>query len=211
MAPTSTQAEIKRAYYLLARQLHPDKNPDDPLAKAKFQAIGEAYQVLSSDDLRARYDASGKEGLGETEFADTSAFFAALFGSDKFEPLVGRLDLATMAMAGVELSKVERRELQERREGRIAINLADMLAPFINDDAATFDRACAATAEDLAKASFGSTMLHSIGFMLVNAAEQWMGDLVNVGTGGSAGDKFMHAMDGVGAKVRHSNPIKSPA
>jgi len=104
VAPSATQAEIKRAYYFLARQLHPDKNPDDPHAKAKFQAIGEAYQVLSSDELRARYDASGKDGLGETEFADTSAFFAALFGSDKFEPLVGRLDLATMAMAGARLA-----------------------------------------------------------------------------------------------------------
>ena len=181
---------------------HPDKNPDDPTAKAKFQAIGEAYQVLSSDELRARYDASGKDGLGETEFADTSAFFAALFGSDKFEPLVGRLDLATMAMAGVELSKSERLALQARREGRIAINLAEMLAPFVLDDVAAFDKAATALADDLAKASFGSTMLHSIGFMLLNAAEQWLGDLVNVGTSGSAGEQFTNALEGVGAKFR---------
>lgn len=38
VAPTATAGDIKRAYYLLARQLHPDKNPGDPDAKAKFQA-----------------------------------------------------------------------------------------------------------------------------------------------------------------------------
>jgi len=202
VAPSASQAEIKRAYYLLARQLHPDKNPDDPQAKAKFQAIGEAYQVLSNDELRAKYDAGGKDGLGEQDFVDTSAFFAALFGSDKFEPLVGRLGLATMAMAGVELSKADAQLLQERREGRIAIHLAELLSPFVQGDLAAFDAAATALALDLSKASFGSTMLHSIGFMYTNAAEQWLGDLMNVGAGGSTAEKFSNAFEGVGAKFR---------
>jgi hypothetical protein len=181
---------------------HPDKNPDDPQAKAKFQAIGEAYQVLSNEELRTRYDAAGKEGLGEQEFVDTSAFFAALFGSDKFEPLVGRLGLATMAMAGVDLSKSDAAALQARREGRIAVRLAEMLAPFVAGDLDGFDKATKLLAADLSKASFGSTMLHSIGFMYINAAEQWLGDIVNVGGGGGPGDVFTNALEGVGAKFR---------
>jgi len=55
----ATEDEIKRAYRQLARKYHPDVNPDDKAAEAKFKEANEAYQVLSDATKRARYDQLG--------------------------------------------------------------------------------------------------------------------------------------------------------
>lgn len=56
---TASQADIKRAYRRLARKYHPDLHPDDPAAKAKFQQLNEANEVLSDPEKRRRYDDYG--------------------------------------------------------------------------------------------------------------------------------------------------------
>ena len=53
--------EIKKAYRKLARKHHPDVNPDDKTAEEKFKDINEAYEVLSDEDKRAKYDRFGAE------------------------------------------------------------------------------------------------------------------------------------------------------
>ena len=55
--------EIKRAYRRLAMKYHPDRNPGDPEAEAKFKEAAEAYEVLSDPARRQRYDQFGHEGL----------------------------------------------------------------------------------------------------------------------------------------------------
>jgi molecular chaperone DnaJ len=56
--------EIKQAYRRLARQLHPDANPGDPAAEARFKEVALAYETLSDPARRQRYDQFGEAGVG---------------------------------------------------------------------------------------------------------------------------------------------------
>src|SRR6478735_880175 len=56
--------EIKKAYRKIAIKFHPDKNPDDHTAEDKFKEAAEAYEILSNQEKRARYDRFGHQGMG---------------------------------------------------------------------------------------------------------------------------------------------------
>lgn len=60
---TASPDEIKKAYRKVALKYHPDRNPDNPEAEAKFKEAAEAYNVLRDPDKRARYDQFGAEGI----------------------------------------------------------------------------------------------------------------------------------------------------
>jgi len=92
--PTASELEIKKAYRKLAITTHPDKNPGDESAHARFQAIGEAYQVLSNDALRKQYDKFGKDqAMPGGGFEDPAEFFTMIFGGDAFMDLIGEISL----------------------------------------------------------------------------------------------------------------------
>lgn len=90
--------QIRLAYKKLARQLHPDHNPDDPLASQRFSKLTEAYRVLSDPQKRRAYDLYRKDETSAKGVADSgasmSAFFKKLFGADGPQPEDGR-DLKT--------------------------------------------------------------------------------------------------------------------
>jgi molecular chaperone DnaJ len=63
VSKSATAKELKSAYRKLAIKYHPDKNPDNPEAEAKFKEAAEAYEVLSDADKKARYDRFGHQGM----------------------------------------------------------------------------------------------------------------------------------------------------
>jgi molecular chaperone DnaJ len=86
----ASASDLKKAYYRLAKQYHPDHNPDDKDAEDKFKECSNAYQVLSDDDQRARYDRFGFDGIrgvnggagggGFSNVDDIFSAFGDLFG-----------------------------------------------------------------------------------------------------------------------------------
>ena len=64
ISKNASKEDIKKAYRKQALKFHPDKNPGDDSAEEKFKEAAEAYEVLSNDDKRARYDRFGHAGLG---------------------------------------------------------------------------------------------------------------------------------------------------
>lgn len=68
------EKDIKKAYRKLARQYHPDVNPDDKAAEEKFKQINEAYEVLSDADKRAKYDQFGSEWARYQQAGNTGGF-----------------------------------------------------------------------------------------------------------------------------------------
>lgn len=64
LSKTASADEIKKAYRKLVRTSHPDLNPDDANADARFKAISAAYELLKDPETRARYDAGEIDGLG---------------------------------------------------------------------------------------------------------------------------------------------------
>lgn len=76
----ATPAEIKKSYRRLTLQYHPDKNPGDEEALAKFHDIADAYEVLSDPEMRRKYDRGGESALAEPERQDPFGGIFDMFG-----------------------------------------------------------------------------------------------------------------------------------
>ena len=92
VSKTATDDELKKAYRKLAKQYHPDVNPNNPEAEAKFKEAGEAYQILSNPETRAKYDQFGHAAFDGTGGGYGGGYGGGGFGfdvNDIFESIFG--------------------------------------------------------------------------------------------------------------------------
>ncbi len=82
------QKDVKKAYLKRAKQFHPDLHPDDPKAKAKFQALNEAYDVLNDPEKRRKYDQYGEQWRQADAFGGSQGGFGG-FGQGGGSPFEG--------------------------------------------------------------------------------------------------------------------------
>ena len=194
----ASAAAIKKAYYKLAVQVHPDKNPDDPEAQAKFQAIGQAYQVLSNEQLRARYDARGAEGVEGEEFMDSSMLFVMIFGNEKFEEYVGELPIAAEMDPDAAPTAAGQLLRQKQREAQVAYRLSEKLSGVTAGTTPLEDFLAKAREEavELSASPFGASLLYHIGRVYCAMAERHLGYETGLGLAGhrAAFKERRHAM-----------------
>ncbi|MBR1668150.1 MAG: J domain-containing protein [Bacteroidaceae bacterium] len=127
------QKDIRAAYRKRSKQFHPDLHPDDPKAKAKFQMLNEAYEVLNDPEKRAKYDQYGENWKQADQFG---GFGAGGGGGNPFEGFSFNMNgeggmsdffqqiFGSMGMGGTRRTRTRRASTEPSEvEARVAIDV----------------------------------------------------------------------------------------
>lgn len=200
----ATASQIKKAYYREARKWHPDKNPDNPEANAKFQDLGKAYQTLSDDQLRAAYDRDGISADSQPELeVDAKVFFGVMFGSALVHPYIGELWISSTADSVLKAAMMKGGQNEDgtssmeadlsqmfdqntnkltklkqiQRECDIAVHLKTRVEAFVNSEMGetAFRNSCNEEATAIVNGAYGAVYASTIGLALMFECEEYIG------------------------------------
>ena len=189
----ASSQQIKRSYYRKAKDVHPDKNPDDVDAAEKFLMLHTAYQTLMDEQARAAYDLFGDKAStnGGGQPLDPHVFCAVLWGSQLVEPFIGELAVASFMDVLIKLSMGESSSLDlddvktlwsesefksRKRQLEIAQNLITRIDDFVNGKLSVveFKSRCFLEAGEIGQTAFGTRFLMTIGTAFQLEAGQYL-------------------------------------
>jgi curved DNA-binding protein CbpA len=189
----ASQKDIKRAYYKLAKEYHPDKmskDDDKEAVNERFLKLHRAYETLHDPQQRQQYNEFGSSSIESVVF-DSDVFFDVLFGfSPELELYIGDLAIKSFAadllhvvvaaQIGPNAGSINQeqmlnqlfstfflksRDRRDMRQVEIALNLQDFIAPFVKGDIdmGSFSLRCAKEANNIAGSTSFPLFLKSVG------------------------------------------------
>lgn len=158
---TTTLLDIKKNYYRLAKQKHPDRNPENKLANEEFKLLSNAYQTLSNPELRLKYDKYGLEQVNDTTSRiDSNHLFEILFGNDIIKKFVGDLYIYTIVTTENE-NDIDFKE--NKRIIDMSCYILELLEPYIYNNKELFKTNIKNILEEMELSDIGIELINIIG------------------------------------------------
>jgi len=171
VSPEANTAEIKKAYYKMARVHHPDKGGSEE----QFKLISAAYEVLSDPDKREVYNKHGKQAFAAGGFSNPYELFTQMFGGGKFNEIFGDITLFSQIEEPVD----ERTALRQHTMKIIKLSefLNKKLELYMEGKKEDFAASIQTSANELKSEERGAQLLFAVGYVYAQEAKQHLGGI----------------------------------